>query len=704
MNKFTLIQIVLFSALPSVSYAQQTAPADTVKNSKELQEVVVVGETQTVKPGELSFIPTKRQKEISADAYDLLRQLAMPQILVNKVSDNVTTLTGSGVAMYINGIAATSEELKNLHTKNVIRVEYLDFPSDPRYNNNQHVVNFIVRLPEWGGYTRLHNNDSFFANLTSNSSAFSKFIYKKMQYDMFLGWNYSNKHHSGYRQDEYFSLLNPDGEPYTLQQTQTPTLTRCRDWSLPVNFRAVYNSEKFQAINRVHFLHYSNPDNFTRGALFLTPSQGTDYKFRNSSNYITNSAGWNGDFNLHFGGGYSLNFGGNLEYSKNKSGTLYATDINPNAKTLITDADEDVWEVSGNVNLQKKLSDAHSVSLHSFVKYTDHDIDYSGTNTFTDRLKRTNTGGALTYYGYFPFNLRLMARAGYGWERAASNENVHCSSYAAVTINASYSPNSHHQLNLNAEFNESVPGSSQLTENIIHSTDFMYITGNRNLDPTPMLDANLSYYYIPNQRLYLGAFMQFSSRFNNTIICYEYYADGNALLRSYKNSGDAIYGTFGCSVTYRPIDALQFSGQAKYELQKITGDIHRMNRPLSASVEAVYFLGQCYLGVHYSSDYKRMASDTGGFIHSKDSYIIVGGWNKRNWNITLMAENIFNGNWTGSRMDVISPLYSSRMVNRDGAYHRQVSISVNYTFDYGKKVQHGDEIGGASGGSSAILK
>ncbi len=38
------------------------------------------------------------------------------------------------------------------------------------------------------------------------------------------------------------------------------------------------------------------------------------------------------------------------------------------------------------------------------------------------------------------------------------------------------------------------------------------------------------------------------------------------------------------------------------------------------------------------------------------------------------------------------------------AYHANFGAKVTYTFGYGKKVQRGDEIGGGSAGSSAILK
>ena len=68
------------------------------------------------------------------------------------MDNTVTTPSGQSVAIYINYILASAEEMEGISTSDVRRVEYLDFPSDPRFQGNEHVVNFIVQKYESGGY------------------------------------------------------------------------------------------------------------------------------------------------------------------------------------------------------------------------------------------------------------------------------------------------------------------------------------------------------------------------------------------------------------------------------------------------------------------------------------------------------------------------------------------------------------------------
>lgn len=75
-----------------------------------------------------TYTPTTRQKTSAQNAIDLLRQLAIPQININLVDNAVTTPSGQNVAVYINYIPASAEEIEGLLTSDVRRVEYLDFP------------------------------------------------------------------------------------------------------------------------------------------------------------------------------------------------------------------------------------------------------------------------------------------------------------------------------------------------------------------------------------------------------------------------------------------------------------------------------------------------------------------------------------------------------------------------------------------------
>ena len=155
------------------SFAQNN---DTLK-VETLPEVMVQAQLQETSAKSSVYTPTIRQKEVAQNAIDLLRQLAISQISINLMSNKVTTTTGEGVSLFINYIPASSEDIDGLLTTDVRRVEYLDFPTDPRFQGREHVVHFIVHKYEYGGYTKLSVNENFLTGLSSNVSVFSKFAY-----------------------------------------------------------------------------------------------------------------------------------------------------------------------------------------------------------------------------------------------------------------------------------------------------------------------------------------------------------------------------------------------------------------------------------------------------------------------------------------------------------------------------------------------
>lgn len=135
-NAYVPLQILIASFFAIDTYAQSMEPSDSLRTSKELEEVVVVGQNQRAEAGELVFTPTARQKQAAQDGYELLRHLAIPQISVDYAADRVTTVTGGDVALFINGFHAEPYEVKTLKTTDVLRVDYLDFPSDPKFGVN----------------------------------------------------------------------------------------------------------------------------------------------------------------------------------------------------------------------------------------------------------------------------------------------------------------------------------------------------------------------------------------------------------------------------------------------------------------------------------------------------------------------------------------------------------------------------------------
>ena len=97
----------------------------------------------------------------------LLQQLAIPQLTVDALAGKVTMNTGEPVAFFIDGVPATENDVADMNTRDVVRVEILDYLTDPKFRNSAHVVNYIMQNYEYGGYTKLNTTEMFLSCLSS---------------------------------------------------------------------------------------------------------------------------------------------------------------------------------------------------------------------------------------------------------------------------------------------------------------------------------------------------------------------------------------------------------------------------------------------------------------------------------------------------------------------------------------------------------
>ncbi|MDE6271314.1 MAG: hypothetical protein K2M12_10765, partial [Muribaculaceae bacterium] len=189
--------LVITSALMPFAASAQSEESDSTR-TQELKEVVVEGRTQRVVKYGTEYVPDKKTKRNAQDATSLLMQMQIPQLNITPGSTSVKTYTGRDVAMFIDYVPANEQDLSGMRPEDVLRVEVLDYPEDPRFQSAQHVVNFIMQHYEWGGYTKLSASGATLANNSINGSAYSKFVYKKWTIDANAGssWGYQNKNMS----------------------------------------------------------------------------------------------------------------------------------------------------------------------------------------------------------------------------------------------------------------------------------------------------------------------------------------------------------------------------------------------------------------------------------------------------------------------------------------------------------------------------
>ncbi len=694
-----IITSLILSVLVTIPvFAQEQV--DTLK-TQGLNEVVVHAQMQHTSPTSTTFIPTSRQKNASQNAIDLLRQMAIPQIRVNPITDAVTNNAGQEIAIFINYLAASKEDMEGLRTSEVKKVEYLEFPTDPRFHGAQCVINFIVLEYPYGGYSKLSTNENILIGFSSRNNIYSKFTYKKMSYDLYVGANNSNNHHLGNNIKGIYSLEDSDGKEHQLTRTESLEGSHYKLSEYPVTFRATYGGDKMQIRNMVSFTHSSIPIYEQRGNLTYQPGNEHNYIFNRSNPTHFNFLAYQGSFFLSLPKQFSIDLSPRFNYTHNNDYLSYSTS---NAPEIIRDARENVYNYRVDAYLQKSIGKKHTALFGVNGGDNINRLRYSGTNSYYDRFHNAFVAGLLGYQ-MGSMDLRLYADVGVYWSQSDINGVEYTDTYPFVHVNLRYSPSSKYSFSAFLQFANATPGINQKSSDVLRENEYLYVTGNPLLENSRNLMFNLGYTWMPGNALSLNAFCNFNSFFDRQMMTYESYDEGNALIRNYRNSGDFIKGEIGFAANWKLLNGkLQLYATPKQTFYKSTGVYSKSFNPFTVIAQATYYLNSIYFQAYYQSPDKRMYSTSPQIFRGRNFHTLTVGWANADWNVRVMAANFLNRGWGSADVVTESQLYTEYREYIDTSSHPRINITATYTFGYGKKVQRGNEVGEQSGASSAILK
>ncbi len=118
----------------------------TVDN-KALKEVVVMGNRRKQYIDKATYTFKKQEIKSARYAKDLLENL--PDLSIDVQTQKLKTINGQSLLILINGVRATSNDLKMIPPNKILRVEYFDMPP-ARYAGKGAVVNVITKTLDDG--------------------------------------------------------------------------------------------------------------------------------------------------------------------------------------------------------------------------------------------------------------------------------------------------------------------------------------------------------------------------------------------------------------------------------------------------------------------------------------------------------------------------------------------------------------------------
>lgn len=676
---------------------------DTISTVK-IKEVVVKAQMHRTDASSSTYIPTVKQRTSAQNAIDLLKQLAIPQISINLMDNSVTTPSGQNVAIYINYIPASEEEMEGLSTSDVRRVEYLDFPTDPRFQGNEHVVNFIVQKYEYGGYTKATVNENFLVGrLSSRASVYSKFVYKRMTYDLYAGASNHNINHSGNSVLSLYNLKNEMGQAYQTTRNETLESAHLKYNQYPVTFRAVYDTDKMQIANTVGFNFDQTPLSETKGILSFIPQQNTDYSYYKNEPSTSRYFVWSGNYYFILPHDFDLSVSPAMNYGHTNYSYLYQTSL-PGSSSIANISKENVWQFRGSATLFKKITDKRSAFFRAWFGSTSNEVSYFGTSPYNNDFLDMYAGAALGY-NFSNDKWTIRADAALQWEKNQINDQSVSEVYPLLNLSAGFSPSQKHSFRTYFHFGANYPGASEKTPNVLQQNELMYYTGNPNIGLSRQVTLNFSYNWIPTTTFSTSAFIQYFGEYNLYVPAYRPYQGGTALLRTFETDGNYNRTQIGVSFNYRLLDGnLQLAASPSVSFYRMTGIFDISRSPFYCNASATYYLGNFYFQAAYQTRSLTLQGNRGVIYKDRDFYQILAGWSHSNWNIRISGMNLFRKDWLCATNLLSTSLYSETQLVEGNNFHQRLNLSVTYTFGYGRKVKRGNEVGEQSGAASAIMK
>ena len=231
-----------------------------------LDEVTVEADMAETTRGGMKYYINSYQREASNDAYTLLNSMNIPGIDVDRRSGKASTATGEAITYYVDGHPASDMELRAIRPKDVLRVEFYDYPL-PQFDMKRPVINYVMKKYEYGGYVSLSGTQGF---LNENGDYRVNFVFnkKKLTYMLLLNGGYSDLN-EGTNTKESYRMEENGG--FDLSRERNYIDGKSRNYNLGATGILQYQSDGLMLQNVVILNYNKQPKKIASDVLKYTP-------------------------------------------------------------------------------------------------------------------------------------------------------------------------------------------------------------------------------------------------------------------------------------------------------------------------------------------------------------------------------------------------------------------------------------------------
>ena len=673
----------------NVSYAQKPDTTKTSIQAKELDEVVVKASYLTREDDHILAIPTKEQRKHAVTGYDLLNNLMIPGVSVERSTGSVTTPSGAAT-LYIDGRKVDFREVQSLRPKDIARVEFFDVPTG-KYAKDAYAINIVMKPLNNGGYTQLDASQGA-GYLYGDYNLVSKFVTGTKSLNIWAGYSLENPK-SSMNENEVFNFpdyqlnrqqfYNNAGNRHMEEYVQASISNRGKKYIWMFRGGMVWNDIR-NNVNNGMTDYWQTKASVKDGSILNINSRNKSYR---PSVYF---------YGLHtFSDTKSLDYVFDGYYSRNDYNRFY----NEDDKSFHSLVKEDYCYVKANANYSMAFSHRNKLAFSLFEFMRISDSEYTGTSTYNQNLHSSETILFADYsqrLGRFFFDIN--PGLSFLTYRLKGMESINHLTPRLQT-RAVYKIDKVQQLQFTFALGNTYPRINTIN-NVEQQIDpIIILKGNPDMDNSILLNPRLSHTLNLNKfALQTGV----SYFYQNHSIISDYYIRDGHLISTFRD--DCIYHrpSADISMTYKPSSSLnmKLSGQWIEHLVR-GGTEHRSLSSISGSAIVNYYIQDFSFSV-------SLATPSRDLINSQISrktywqYQLSAMWKHGNWAIEANANNLFM--MKNNIVDELSaPYYSFKQINQSRSYNQYATLKIVYSFDYGKKTSQTPDYEHKNS-ESAILK
>lgn len=314
--------LIILLGIASYCFAQDTQEVELGEVDIRAAKVINQNDGQLI-------LPTKSQKELSANGYSLLRKLSLPAIKIDEITRTIVAQDNKGsVQIRINGVVASKEDLLSINCKTIKSVKFIEYPG-LRYGEGIGYVIQISTQKVLSGYTIGADGANTFTSWQGSNSVYAKLNRGKSEWGLSYGLSYQDLR-KGQKYEETDYVLN-DGSHHSVTRQDIDSRMKSFEHALELKYNLADSSAYvFQAV--VAAVFDNEPTNFKQRQVI----DGTK-SFLAKENASRNT--FSPHLDLYF---YRL-----LSPTQSLTANVVGTHINSNHQSRIDEGGDYAYHVSG---------------------------------------------------------------------------------------------------------------------------------------------------------------------------------------------------------------------------------------------------------------------------------------------------------------------------------------------------------------------